>query len=219
MLSEHDKGSVRHYTSLITLHSYVMLQQGCIFRILNLLIKPMTRIILFIAAAFISLSSCKKKELSPMEQLPPITDTGAKTFGCLINGVPFKPLRLVMPSLASSLYCRYYKQDEILYFQLGASDFRNNAYFRFYMDSIHLGPGTRSFSGPGRGKLNVIYENYHTDKSVLVMSPVAPGEFKITKFDTSTGILAGTFWFDAIDTATNRKVEIREGRFDLYVKG
>jgi len=179
----------------------------------------MTRIILFIAAAFISLSSCKKKELSPMEQLPPITDTGAKTFGCLINGVPFKPLRPFLKSNPKELVCRYYKDDGILHFMLFASDYRNDAYFRFYMDSIPLGSRTLSFSGPGRGKLNVIYENYHTDKSVFVTSPGAPGEFKITKFDTSTGILAGTFWFDAIDTATNRKVEIREGRFDLYVKG
>ena len=179
----------------------------------------MTRIILFIAAAFISFSSCKKKELSPLEQLPPITDTGANTFGCLINGVPFKPLSPFLKSYPKKLLCRYYKHDGVLYFLLSAKDFRNDAYFRFYMDSIHLGPATLSYSGPGRGKLNVIYENYHTDKAVFVTSAGAPGEFKITKFDTTTGILAGTFWFDAVDTATNRKVEIREGRFDLYVEG
>jgi hypothetical protein len=156
--------------------------------------------------------------MSPLEQLPPITDTGANTFGCLVNGVPIKPNAPFLSLYTNLLYCRYYKHDGILYFQLGANDFKNNAYFSFYMDSINLAPGTYKYSAPGRGSLNVTYQDHHLVKSIYTSHSNTLGEFKITKFDTTTNILAGTFWFDTVDTATNRKVEIREGRFDLYVR-
>jgi hypothetical protein len=45
----------------------------------------------FILAALTSLTSCKKDDVnkSPVDQLPPATQEGALTFGCLINGEPF----------------------------------------------------------------------------------------------------------------------------------
>ncbi len=48
---------------------------------------------LFLAAFMILLAvSCKKKESSnPKDDLPPITHTGANTFGCLVDGKLFKP--------------------------------------------------------------------------------------------------------------------------------
>ena len=51
---------------------------------------------IFITLLLITLvSACKKEEdtipLSPMEQLPPITEIGANTGGCLVNGEAFLP--------------------------------------------------------------------------------------------------------------------------------
>ncbi|MDT0650603.1 DUF6252 family protein [Autumnicola edwardsiae] len=40
------------------------------------------------------------------------------------------------------------------------------------------------------------------------------GEIIFTKFDENTNIVAGTFWFDAVNEA-GEMVEIREGRFDM----
>ena len=37
------------------------------------------------------LMQCKKDEPSPEEQLPAATQTGANTFGCLINGQTWEP--------------------------------------------------------------------------------------------------------------------------------
>ncbi len=42
-------------------------------------------------AALLSLSQCKKNDLTPEEQLPPETQTGANTFGCLVNGQVWQP--------------------------------------------------------------------------------------------------------------------------------
>ena len=41
------------------------------------------------------------------------------------------------------------------------------------------------------------------------------GKVTITKVDTVAGIIAGTFYFDAIDTTTNEVVHITEGKFDV----
>jgi hypothetical protein len=49
---------------------------------------------LLIAIALISIlcsNSCKKHSSDPLSQLPPATQTGAQTFGCLINGKAFTP--------------------------------------------------------------------------------------------------------------------------------
>ena len=43
-------------------------------------------------AALLGLSQCKKKrDPAPEDQLPPATQTGANTFGCLVNGQPWTP--------------------------------------------------------------------------------------------------------------------------------
>ncbi|MGC8751867.1 hypothetical protein [Hydrotalea sp.] len=36
-------------------------------------------------------SSCRKKTVDPVDQLPPETQNGANTFGCLVNAQVFKP--------------------------------------------------------------------------------------------------------------------------------
>ncbi|MBO0356924.1 hypothetical protein J0X19_03115 [Hymenobacter sp. BT186] len=42
-------------------------------------------------AALLGLSQCKQDAPSPLSQLPPATQTGANTFGCLVNGKPWTP--------------------------------------------------------------------------------------------------------------------------------
>ncbi|MEJ7676395.1 MAG: hypothetical protein WKG06_00640 [Segetibacter sp.] len=40
------------------------------------------------------------------------------------------------------------------------------------------------------------------------------GELHITKFDETNRIVSGTFWFDGVNT-NSEKVQVREGRFDM----
>jgi hypothetical protein len=46
---------------------------------------------LLVALCLVSSGCSEDEELSPEEQLPPITQTGENTFGCLINGELFMP--------------------------------------------------------------------------------------------------------------------------------
>ena len=50
--------------------------------------KSLTPLLL---VALLSLSQCKKKDLSPEQRLPPATQTGANTFGCLVNDQAWLP--------------------------------------------------------------------------------------------------------------------------------
>ena len=52
----------------------------------------MKNLLLLITSFVLLSSSCKKsKPTNPVDQLPPETQTGANTFGCLVNGEVFKP--------------------------------------------------------------------------------------------------------------------------------
>ncbi|MGI4835349.1 MAG: hypothetical protein ACRYFK_18000 [Janthinobacterium lividum] len=44
-----------------------------------------------LVAASLSLSGCRKNDPDPLSQLPPATQHGAGTFGCLLNGQPWTP--------------------------------------------------------------------------------------------------------------------------------
>ena len=53
---------------------------------------PNSRPTALLLVALLSLSQCKKNAPAPAaEQLPPATQTGANTFGCLLNGQPWMP--------------------------------------------------------------------------------------------------------------------------------
>ncbi|MGH2649337.1 MAG: hypothetical protein ACRDE8_17285, partial [Ginsengibacter sp.] len=86
--------------------------------------------LLLVSLIFISLTAgeCKKhKPGNPVDQLPPATQTGANTFGCLINGEVFLPKG---PSLGPILQCAYqylntsYSQG--FFFQLSADNKSNS---------------------------------------------------------------------------------------------
>ncbi|WP_162550068.1 hypothetical protein [Hymenobacter nivis] len=45
----------------------------------------------FLLLSLALLLGCKKTEQAPADQLPPATQTGANTLGCLVNGQPWTP--------------------------------------------------------------------------------------------------------------------------------
>lgn len=73
---------------------------------------------LIIAAGLVLLSSgCRKnKPVNPIDQLPPETQTGANTFGCLVDGEIFKPGGAQLSG--GSLQCNYQFFNNSYYFVL-----------------------------------------------------------------------------------------------------
>jgi len=169
---------------------------------------------------FISLSflpGCKKNKPA-INQLPPATQTGARTFGCLVNGKVFKPKGDLFSGPIQS--CAYQYNNGGYSFQLKAKQDIGNGLLSIgiFTDSLPISQGEIiKLSEPDvKGKSYGLYGKYisGSSSSLYYSQPSGTGELHITKFDERNQIVSGTFWFDAVDS-NGEKVEVREGRFDM----
>jgi hypothetical protein len=88
----------------------------------------MKQLLLLITSFILLSSSCQKEKLkNPTDELPPETQTGANTFGCLVNGQVFKPGGAQLSG--GSLQCNYQFVNNSFYFVL-IGRYRNNPKFR-----------------------------------------------------------------------------------------
>ncbi len=173
--------------------------------------------IAFLLLLLISLSSCSKQDdcENPVDCLPPATQVGANTAGCLVNG------RVLLPSgrslgSGSVLHSQYnYFQNEYL-FSITIRDRDNNDLVQVRSGNIKLAEGE---------KYTLIEKSDSNFSGVYIIGGAGSGigylttqqeigEFEIIKLDESKNIISGTFWFDAINI-DGEIVQIREGRFDV----
>jgi hypothetical protein len=170
----------------------------------------------------LSASNCKKNK-TPADELPPETQTGANTFGCLVNGQVFKPGGAALSG--GSLNCNYqYLGSGInggYYFVLSGTRKvgENLSSIGLYTDSLKINEGDKlQLKVRQKNKASADYfksltattfELFNTDGASYT------GELWIKKLDTLNQIVSGTFWFDSVN-ANGQKAEIREGRFDVH---
>ena len=166
-----------------------------------------------------------RKELTPLEQLPPATQTGANTFGCVVNGKAFTPKgsSLAGPILQANYQLIYAPSptgyilgitgrdrstDEITSISIGFDSLAAEEGKKYQLTTISKGNAGGQYGlYPPIGS----YQIFQTNNT-------ATGELWIKRFDLSNQIVSGTFWFDAINS-NGQKVEVREGRFDVrYTK-
>jgi hypothetical protein len=162
----------------------------------------------------ITISCCNKDDDNPppdpVDQLPPATQTGAGTFGCLLDGEVFLP-----GNTPNNLDCVYQYVNGGYYFALQSNkrDSNNNRItLAIGTNRLEIDEGgTYSLIEFTEGNASGIY-SYATNTSYT--SEIHTGELKITKLDYDNHIVAGTFWFDVKDS--NGIVhKIRDGRFDV----
>ena len=160
----------------------------------------------------ILVASCKKKQQDPEPDLPPETQHGADTFGCYLNGVPWKP----SPKSFGN---------NTLYIQL------DGPYFVLY--ALYDGNGRRERIDFFSKKINSLREgeysinkNLNSDNSIGFwdikrnidllsgyQDVIDEGLITITKFDTQRKFVSGRFWFTLQKDSI--KYEATEGRFDI----
>lgn len=177
----------------------------------KLIKQPYSILLLFLA---LTVAGCSDDDdnppTDPVDQLPPATQTGAQTFGCLLDGEVFLP-----GNTSNNLDCVYQFVNGGYYFAL-QSNKRDNNNNRITLaigtNSLEINEGeTYSLTEFIEGNASGIY-SYATNTSYT--SQDYKGELKITKLDYDNHIVAGTFWFDIKDS--NGVVhKIREGRFDV----
>ncbi len=165
---------------------------------------------------FCTKCNCNKSVTSPENQLPPATQTGANTFGCLINGQAFLPGGNVggLTGL-HPVYCSYGNNITIG----GLHNYISVQSVSLITDSLKIEEGqtyTLKENIPGEasaayffGEDGIGQNNYATNNSSNWS-----GQLIISKLDTINQFISGTFWFKAIDS-NGDSVNVTDGRFDL----
>ncbi|MFP9098785.1 hypothetical protein ACLI09_07015 [Flavobacterium sp. RHBU_24] len=170
-------------------------------------------LLLLTVLPLLALTGCNNdddnKPADPVSQLPPATQTGEDTFGCLLDGMAFKP-----DNRPNATNCFYQFVDGDYYFVVGASNYHTNLKgitLRTERKQIFEGETYNLFEyteGNAVGSYTYNLTNNFTSSTYT-------GELTITKLDFTNHIVSGTFWFDVMDE--NGVVhQIREGRFDMH---
>ncbi len=171
-----------------------------------------TAINLLLLVLLISTNSCSKQDdcENPVDCLPPLTQTGEGTIGCLINGQPFKPGGSQLSGPTQQAFYQFV--DGKNRFGLSANNRDTNQTIRIFLRNQTIQENQTFIltideedSNVGEYKDNLI--GFHTNEENR-------GEIIFTNFDNIKGIVSGTFWFDAVN-GEGEVVEIREGRFDM----
>ena len=177
--------------------------------------------------AFTSCSSCKK-DVDPTSQLPAATQTGANTFGCVINGQAWVPNGVSTIPVTRPINGGYIGES------IGVPKY--TVHIRTNSDRVALQVYVKSVTAPGRyplafdtGDFTTYYaKNYglyridgptidDPDYAYITTSQVT-GYVDFVVADTASKRLAGTFEFEGIDFPSGKKIKITGGRFDIDQK-
>ena len=162
--------------------------------------------------SLLALQGCFNDDDAPTT-LPEATQTGAGTFGCLVNGEPFI-------ETGSYLNCYYQYVDGGYYFAFGAESEYNSLLRQIILgtnaaiieEGVTYTLGMGCYDVPGSHYGEVTYKFHYG--YVFDTCDTEYGYLHITKFDFTNYIVSGTFEFDVLNPYTGEIIEIREGRFD-----
>ncbi|WP_435138435.1 DUF6252 family protein [Formosa sp. A9] len=174
--------------------------------------------LLLILTVLTTLYSCSEDDdqpTNPIDQLPPVTQTGEQTFGCLINGEPFVP-----PVFGRNAPKAFYQLVDGAYF-LGISASINSSPLKSLgigADAISI-KENMSYTFTQEDKDNpAFYARYLLGGGInaeYTTTIVHSGIINISKFDEDNFIISGTFEFEAEEINTGEIIQVSEGRFDL----
>ena len=157
---------------------------------------------------FAGCSSDDDGDCQGVDCLPAATQTGAGTFGCLVNGKPFV-------DNSGNFNCFYQFVGGEYYFAIAAED------EVFNISQIIVASNARSIVTDSQISLNsnissefyaeVSYDSFNPSS---VTKPLNDGFVTFTRFSINPNIVSGTFNFTVTDSTTGQVYEITEGRFD-----
>lgn len=166
---------------------------------------------------------CKKDDSLPwpLSALPPATQTGENTFGCLINGEPYVPERKISipfgreleayydePNYGGEYDNRFSIRTDNIQSASTASYFSIGLYPVFLSDVYNI-DNTDFFSAGATIKIAGDSKHYVLD--TLVFHTIT-----ISKLDTAKNIASGTFEMDMRRVSDSTDIlQIRHGRFDV----
>lgn len=179
----------------------------------NIDVKRISLILLIV-----SIVACETERDPLPTELPPITEEGNNTFGCMIENEIYVPeIRRTswsIPGLQSDPIEFTFPHFPDYYFIVSTvrlvdeDDELKDVFLSFHIDTSVIKTGNYQFS-----YISVEYENtyYYLDTTIN------KGMVNISRYDSINKIISGTFDFSVIDkNNTNSKIlNITKGRFDL----
>src|ERR1035437_7369996 len=116
-------------------------------------------------------AQCKKQPIAKteLEKLPPITQTGAYTFGCLINGVAYIPASPgIIHQVIDVLYDPTFQGGQFIIKTKNIKDLNNKVYINLHADSISTTGiyqlGFKSKYWINYDSNNCTYSNYYENR-------------------------------------------------------
>ncbi|GLB53184.1 hypothetical protein NBRC110019_22240 [Neptunitalea chrysea] len=155
--------------------------------------------LLLLLTITLTLSCCNNDDdtntpTNPIDQLPPITQTGANTFGFLVNG---EPINVTNTSQQTAIY-----QGGLL--QFGAGGIFMLVQEPFTINTQNDLTGKARYLIDPNPQLGCHYELEDSYEGSVVFS----------KIDTDNFIISGTFQFSSVNNDCEN-VDITSGRFDM----
>lgn len=167
--------------------------------------------------ALMALASCKKE----VTDLPPITQTGAHTFGAKVNGDLFVPQGFGIIPDDDILVGRFLPNNDLYINARNFASSPNEKEFELFIKGVYA-PGTYQLNSttPGNPSTTASYGYYVkrnlTPENEWITNPSYTGTVTITKIDTINNFVSGTFQFNAINMyGTPQPLSVTEGRFDV----
>ena len=173
----------------------------------------MNKLLLYSALLLLTqCSKCKKDDPAPLDQLPPATQPGANTFGCLVNGQAWTPKGYNGTLNLNVYYDRTYhggnfgintyriNEKTTQYIVLGGDSIANIG-----MYSLVSGPRTVFFSDGTKPSA--------CQDSDGKSSRYCRGVLTLTRLDRQAGVVSGTFWFTLYKPGCD-SLRVTNGRFD-----
>jgi len=164
------------------------------------------------------LFACRKSSSNKKDQLPPITQTGANTFGCLVNGQVFTPQgfeqnhpafdMIVDPTFQNGNFgITVFNKKRKMHMDIGSNEINNigvypiNDFTRLVTVSIY-NDMTNCYFGPSM-------------QCILTGPCYVNGNLTLSRYDLSNKIFSGTFEFTLYDPEISCDTfKITQGRFD-----
>lgn len=176
------------------------------------------------ALALLLLTQCHKNDpdpTKPEDQLPPATQTGANSFGCLLNGQPWTPtynLAIGTPPPLRVTYDPTYAGGSLQIRAIRAVTGLPDGQY-LLLDGAAINK-TGSYPISNTGPAGVYYSTglrsgpcqeyrYYNYAPGFSMQ----GQLVITRLDMSAGIISGTFAFTLAQTGCDT-IKVTQGRFD-----
>lgn len=181
--------------------------------------SSMKNAVFLLSLITLGIASCKKE----IDTLPEPTQTGANTFGAVVNGDNWGPLKAPLVPTLPILEARFFGDSAVFINARNFSRIPNETEMEIYLD--HL-------SGPGTYPLNQRTDVYPRQTASYaffvkreisvedewVTGPEAGGQVEVTRIDWQNRIVSGTFRFTANARYGGKPLTVTEGRFDVKLQ-